>query len=103
MIANRQFLRWHFELYSSREGGQPSLGSRSIPWRCHFLGHQAVNASWEETESTTCLGRQDIEQLLNAHGLHSTGVNQLLQNLYKLLAAAASAAPSSSSGRAPSM
>ncbi|BDA44341.1 hypothetical protein COCOBI_05-5250 [Coccomyxa sp. Obi] len=46
---------------------------------------------------------KDIEQLLNVHGLHSTGVNQLLQNLYKLLAAAASAAPSSSSGRAPSM
>ena len=48
-------------------------------------------------------GEQDIEQLLNAHGLHSTGINQLLQNLYKLLAAAASAAPSNSSGRAPSM
>ncbi|KAK9915911.1 hypothetical protein WJX75_005884 [Coccomyxa subellipsoidea] len=46
---------------------------------------------------------KDIEQLLNAHGLHSTGINQLLQNLYKLLAAAASAAPSNSSGRAPSM
>ena len=46
---------------------------------------------------------QDIEQLLVAHGLHSTGPNQVLQNLYKLLAAAASAVPSGSSGRAVSM
>ncbi len=45
---------------------------------------------------------QDIEQLLHAHGLHSSGLNQMLQNLYKLLAAAASAAPSGSSGRAAS-
>ena len=40
---------------------------------------------------------QDVEQLLNAHGLHSMGGAQLLQNLYKLLAAAASGAPNSSS------
>ena len=58
--------------------------------------------SGAEKEKCFC-DAQDIEQLLNAHGLHSTGINQLLQNLYKLLAAAASAAPSNSSGRAPSM
>ena len=46
---------------------------------------------------------QDIEQLLAAHGLHSTGPNQVLQNLYKLLAAAASAGPFNSSGCAQSM
>lgn len=47
---------------------------------------------------------QDMEQLLHAHGLHSMGATQLLQNLYKLLAAAASGAPptSSSSMRAGS-
>ena len=46
---------------------------------------------------------QDIEQLLHAHGLHSAGPHQVLHNLYKLLAAAASAVPSGSSGRAASM
>ena len=36
---------------------------------------------------------QDVEQLLHAHGLSAVGAHQLLPNLHKLLAAAASAAP----------
>ncbi len=38
---------------------------------------------------------KDIEQLLHAHGLASSGPNQLLQNLYKLTSAAAAALPAS--------
>ena len=34
---------------------------------------------------------QDVEQILNAHGLTATGASQVLANLHKLLAAAASA------------
>ena len=45
------------------------------------------------------LDLQDVEQLLHAHGLHSMGAPQLLQNLYKLLAAAASGAPPTSSSK----
>ncbi len=76
---------------------------------CHvstFLELKSLGQGCRNTDRVSrlwCCGEQDIEQLLNAHGLHSTGANQLLQNLYKLLAAAASAAPSNSSGRAPSM
>jgi len=44
-----------------------------------------------------------VEQVLHVHGLHSMGAAQLLQNLYKLLAAAASAAAPSSSVQAASL
>ncbi|DBA86389.1 hypothetical protein WJX79_005124 [Trebouxia sp. C0005] len=37
------------------------------------------------------LRMQDVEQILNAHGLTATGASQVLANLYKLLAAVASA------------
>ncbi|KAK9803272.1 hypothetical protein WJX72_004606 [[Myrmecia] bisecta] len=44
---------------------------------------------------------KDIEQLLNAHGLSAVGPSHVLQNLYKLLAAAASALPPSASMHRP--
>ena len=41
---------------------------------------------------------KDLEQLLAAHGLSSCGPNQLLANLYRLLAAAASGLPAQGGG-----
>lgn len=48
-----------------------------------------------------CLLLQDIEQLLDAHGLAVVGPRQILQNLYKLLAAAVSVLPQSMQQRRP--
>lgn len=43
---------------------------------------------------------QDVEQLLDAHGLTSSGPSALLANLYKLVSAAASGLPASSAQHA---
>ena len=44
------------------------------------------------TQASEVVGAlQDVEQILNAHGLTATGASQVLANLHKLLAAAASA------------
>ena len=50
-----------------------------------FLHNQGV--------ADSCCGLQDVEQLLDAHGLASSGPSALLANLYKVLSAAASGLP----------
>lgn len=62
-------------------------------------GAPSVLQSVAGAPDASARARQDVEQLLHAHGLSAVGPHQLLPNLHKLLAAAASAAPVAAGSR----
>lgn len=66
-----------------------------IPFACHIVvALSQVATDWlvmSLPQLTVLLVLQDVEQILNMHGLTATGASQVLANLHKLLAAAASA------------
>ncbi|KAK9827991.1 hypothetical protein WJX81_005964 [Elliptochloris bilobata] len=75
----------------SSDGGR-GVGALEFPLYCS--GAETTRFAY-----AVFLLSKDVEQLLHAHGLSAVGPHQLLPNLHKLLAAAASASPVAASTR----